>query len=153
QARVARPTLVAARESDPEQAVRSAASRALDALGPITVHVEEPAGTPAAREPARTSLVTRLRELGFTVAAAGEIRLKPRIVLEVARVGGGTVISVKASLVVVDGDGGLDMMESNARASVDGTLPEARLAGTSARVVDAAVRGACQDLAMKLGRR
>jgi hypothetical protein len=152
-ARVARPTLVAARESDPEAAVRSAASRALDALGPVTVFVEEPAGTPAARGAARTALASRLRELGFAVGDAGEIRLKPTVALDVASGGGRTVISVKTSLVVVDGDGHLEMMESAAQATVSGALPEARLAGTSAKVVDAAIRGVCQDLAMKLGRR
>ena len=152
-ARVARPTLVAARESDPEDAVRSAATRALDALGPITVHVEEPAGTHAARSAARESLASHLTELGFTVAAAGELRLKSTVSVEVADGGGRTVISVKTSLVVVDGDGHVDMMQSNAKATVNGTLSEARLAGTSAKVVDAAIKGVCQDLAAKVGRR
>lgn len=152
-ARVARPTLVAARESDPEDAVRATASRALDALGPVTVLVEEPAGTPTARGAARDSLASHLTELGFTVAAAGELRLKPTVAVEVADGGGRTVISVKTSLVVVDGDGHINMMQSSAKATVSGTLSEARLATTSAKVVDAAIKGVCEDLAAKLGRR
>ena len=153
-ARVARPTLVIARETDPEQAVRSAASRALAALGPVTVHIEEPTGTPAVRGAVRTALASRLRELGFTLADAGEIRLKPKVALEVEGGGGGrTVISVKTSLVVVDADGHLEMMEGSARTTLSGPLPPDRMAETSAKVVDAALRGVCQDLAMKLGRR
>src|SRR5207244_5078803 len=114
-ARVARPTLVAARDADPEEAVRSAATRALVALGPVTVRIEEPTGTASAREAVRTSLATRLREAGFTVGEAGEIRLKPKVALDVSGDGGKTVISVKTSLVVVDGDGHLDMMDGSAK--------------------------------------
>ena len=153
-ARVARPTLMAAREADPEQAVRSAASRALDALGPVMVLVEEAAGTPAARAAVRTALASRLRELGFAVGEAGEIRLKPTVALEVAGGGGGrTVISVNTSVVVVDGDGHLDLMEGTAKATVNGTLAEERLAATSAKVVDASIRTVCQNLAGRLGGR
>lgn len=152
-ARVARPTLVAARESDPDEAVRSAASRALDALGPVTVIIEQPSGTPAARTAARASLASRLRELGFAVADAGEIRLKPAVAVDVASGGDHTVVSAKTSVVVVDGDGHIEMMEGSARATVSGSLPDARLSATSAKVVDAAIRGVCQDLATKLGRR
>ena len=152
-ARVARPTLMAAREADPEQAVRSAASRALDALGPVMVLVEEPAGTEAARAAVRTALASRLRELGFAVGEAGEIRLKPTVALEVAGGGGRTVISVKTSVVVVDGDGHLDMIEGTAKATVNGTLPKERLAASSAKVVDAAIRTVCQNLAGRLGGR
>ena len=50
--------------------------------------------------------------------------------------------------------GGIDdMMEGSARASVNGTLTEPRLTATSAKVVDAALQGVCQDLAARLGRR
>ena len=152
-AKVARPTLMAARDADPEAAVRAAATRALGLLGSTAIHIQEPTGTPAAREAARTSLTNRLRELGFTVAEAGEIRLKPKVVLDVSDDGGKTVISVKASVVVIDADNHLDMMEGSARASVNGTLPEPRLTATSAKVVDAALQGVCQDLAARLGRR
>ena len=54
---------------------------------------------------------------------------------------------------VIDADNHLDMMEGSARASVNGTLPEPRLTATSAKVVDAALQGVCQDLAARLGRR
>jgi hypothetical protein len=152
-ARVARPTLLAARESDPDESVRSAAARALDALGPVTVLIEKPSGTPAASTAARASLTSRLRELGFAVEDGGEFRLKPTVAVDVAGGGDRTVISAKTSVVVVDGDGRIEMMEGSARATVSGALPEARLSATSAKVVDAAIRGVCQDLAMKLGRR
>lgn len=152
-ARVARPTLVAARESDPDEAVRSAASRALDALGPVTVLLEEPLGTPAMRGAARGSLASRLRELGFAIADVGEIRLKPTVAIDVEGSGDGTVVSAKTSLVVVDGDGHFEILEGSARTTVSGALPDARLATTSARLVDAAIRGVCQDLAVRMGRR
>ena len=45
------------------------------------------------------------------------------------------------------------MMDGSARATVNGTLPEARLAATSAKVVDAAMQGLSQNLAAKLGGR
>ena len=152
-ARAARPTLLAARESDPDEAVRSAASRALDALGPVSVRIEQASGTPAVRTAARTSLASRLRELGFAVGDGGEVRLKPTVAVDVASGGDRTVISAKTSVVVVDGDGHVEMVEGSARATFSGTLPDARLAATFAKVVDAAIGGLCQDLAMKLGGR
>lgn len=149
-ARTARPTLVAARDTDPEEAVRSAAARALQTLGAVAIRIEEPTGTPSAREQVRTSLASRLRELGLTVADAGEIRLKPKVIVEVT---GNTVVAAKVSLVVIDADNHLDMIEGSAKATVNGALPEARLAATSGKVVDAALKGPCQDLAARLGRR
>jgi hypothetical protein len=152
-ARVARPTLLAARESDPDPAVRSAASRAIDALGPVTLLIEQPSGTPAVRTAARAALASCLRELGFATGDGGELRLKPTVAVDLASGGDQTVISAKTSVVVVDGDGHIEMVEGSARATVSGALPDARLSATSAKVVDAAIRGVCQDLAMKLGRR
>jgi hypothetical protein len=152
-ARVARPTLIAARDADPEEAVRAAAIRALSMLGSTGIHIQEPTGTPSAREAVRTSLTNRLRELGLTVAESGEIRLKPKVIVDVSNEGGKTVISVKASVVIVDADNHLDMMDGSARATVNGTLPPDRLAATSAKVVDAALQGVSQDLAARLGRR
>jgi hypothetical protein len=148
-ARVARPTLAAARESDPDEAVRSAASRALAALGPVTVHVEEPSGTAAVREAARASLANRLREAGVAVGDSGELRLRPRVAVETA----GNQVSARISLVVVDGDGHMEMMEGSARATFGGAVPQSRLLAMSAKVVDAAIRGVCQDLATRLTRR
>ena len=148
-ARVARPTLKAARESDPDEAVRSVAARALDALGPVTVLVERPLGTPAMGGAAFGSLVGRLRELGFSVGEGGELRLKPTSVVDE----GSSAISARVSVIVVDGDGHIEMMEASARAALSGALPEAKVASTTAKVVDAATRGVCQDLAARLLRR
>jgi hypothetical protein len=152
-ARVARPTLIAARESDPDEAVRTAASRAVDALGPVTVRVEEAMGSQTMRDAAHASLVSHLGELGFTVAEAGEIRLKPTIAIEIAEGGGSTVVSATTSVLVVDGDNHIEMMESSAKATIAGTVFDERLLATSAKAVDASIRAVCQDLAMKLGRR
>lgn len=152
-ARAARPTLQAARDTDPDDGVRAAATRGLSALGAVTLRVEEPTGTPSAREPLRAALTARLREQGYTIAETGEIRLKPKVALDVDEGGGRTVISVKLSVTVVDADNHLDLVDGSAKATVNGTLPEARLAATSAKVVDAALQGVCQNLAAKLGGR
>jgi hypothetical protein len=152
-ARVSRPTLKAASEADPDASVRTAASRALDGLGPVTLTIEEPGGTASTRAAARASLERQLTDLGFPVADAGELRLKPTVTVDVSERGGKTVIAVKASLVVVDGDGHMDMLESTAKASVTGAVPEAKLAGYSTKAVDAALRSVCEDLAARLGRR
>jgi hypothetical protein len=152
-ARAARPTLSAAGEADPDAAVRSAATRALEGLGPLTLGLEEPGGTPAARQGAREALVRQLRERGFTLAEPGELRLRLAVNLTTSQEGATSVLSAQASLVVIDGDGHLDLLESTARASVAGPLTQARLASLSPKVIDAAVRGLCEDLAARLGRR
>ncbi len=149
----ARPTLRIASETDPDRAVRKAAARALEDLGPTALSIEEPGGTSSARAAVRESLERHLRDRGFAVAERGEVRLKPSVNVDVARSGGKTVIAVKTSLVMVDGDGRMDMMESSARASVSGTVSEAKLPGYAAKVVDAAVKGLCEDLAARLGGR
>jgi hypothetical protein len=148
-ARAARPTLIALRDTDPDDGVRAAATRALAALGGTTVRVEEPTGTASARESVRAGLTARLRERGFVVADAGEIRLKPKVIVDVSN----GAISVELSVVVVDADNHLDMVDGSARAHFTGTLPEARLAATSAKVVDAALQGVLQNLVAKLGGR
>jgi len=147
----ARPTLRIASETDPDGAVRRAAARALQDLGPAALTIEEPSGTSSARGTVKESLARHLRDRGFAVAERGELRLKPTVSVEVAERGGKIVIAVKTSLVVVDGDGRMEMMESSARASVIGPVAEAKLAGYSAKVVDAAVRGLSEDLAARLG--
>lgn len=147
----ARPTLRLASETDPDGAVRRAATRALQDLGPAALTIEEPTGTSSARGAVRDSLARQLRDRGFAVAERGELRLKPTVSVDVAEKGGKTVIAVKTTLVVVDGDGRMEMMESSAKASVVGVVPEGKLAGYSAKVVDAAVRGLCEDLAARLG--
>jgi HEAT repeat protein len=152
-ARVARPTLQAAAQADADATVRGAATRALAALGPVALALEEPAGTPSARAPAREALQRHLERLGLPLSAQGEVRLRPTVTVEVTTGGGKTTASAKVSLAAVDGDGRLDLLEGSARASVSGALPEARLAGLVAKALDAATRGPCEDLAARLGRR
>jgi hypothetical protein len=55
--------------------------------------------------------------------------------------------------VVVDGDGRMDLLETKARASVAGAVPESRRGAYVTKVVDAAGRGLGDELAVKLGRR
>lgn len=146
----ARPTLRIAADTDPDRAVRRAASRALEELGPTAISIEEPGGTSSARAALRASLERHLRDRGFALAERGEIRLKPSVSVDVARSGARTAIVVKASIVVVDGDGRMDMMESSAKASVSGRVSEEKLPGYAGKVVDAAVKGLCEDLAARL---
>jgi hypothetical protein len=79
--------------------------------------------------------------------------LKPSVHLDVDRDGPRTVIAVKASVVLVDRDGRVDMVESSARASVTGAIPEGRLQAYAARAIDAAARNLTEDLAARLGGR
>ena len=67
--------------------------------------------------------------------------------------GGKTVIAVKASVVMVDGDGRVDMVEASAKASVAGAVPDGKLAAYSARAIDAAALTLAEDLAARLGGR
>jgi hypothetical protein len=151
--RGARSTLRAASEADPDPAVRTAAKRALESLGPIAVSIEEPSGAGSARAPMRDALAAHLRERGYHVGDDGEFRLKPTVRVDVDRDGQKTVIAVKASVVLVDRDGRVDMVESSARASVTGTVAEGRLPGYVARAIDAAARNLTEDLAARLGGR
>lgn len=152
-ARAARPTLRAAREADPDPSVREAAARALEALGPVTVAVRPAGGTPEARAGADAALAHHLRALGFAVEEQGELRLEPTVTVQVSAQGERSVLSARASLAAVDLDGHLELLESSARAAVTGPLPDARRAPLSNKVVDAAVKGLCQELAARLGRR
>lgn len=151
--RAARSTLRAASEADPDASVRAAAQRALDALGPVAVSIEEPSGPGTARAPMRDALAAHLRDRGYEVGDGGEFRLKPTVRVDVDRSGPRTVIAVRASVVLVDGDGRVDMVESSARASVTGTVAEGKLATYAARAIDAAARDLTDDLAARLGGR
>lgn len=152
--RAARPTLKHASLADPDAAVRRAAARAAAELGPIALAIEAPAGTAGAREPLRDALGRNLAAHGFTIGHPGELRLKPSIELEVEESGGRTVIAVRTSLAVVDGDGRVDLVQASARASVAGPRPvEAKLAGYSARAIEAAARTLSDDLAERLSAR
>jgi hypothetical protein len=151
--RAARPTLRLARQADPDEAVRSAAARALEELGPVAFAVDEPSGPAASRSALREALRRHLVALGFRVADAGELRLRPALRVEVGGGGGKTVISVRTSAVVVDGDGRMDMVESSAKASVQGAVAEAKVPAYAARAIDAAARTLAEDLAARLGER
>ena len=150
-AREARVTLQAAAQADPDAAVCAAAARALGALGPVTLTVEPAAGPSGAR--LSETLVKQLRDHGLAVTGRGELRVQPKLSVDVAERGGQTTFEVRASLVVVDGDGRIDLLESKARASVAGAVPEARRGSYVLQAVDAAGRGLGDDLAHKLGHR
>ncbi|HEX9052544.1 MAG TPA: HEAT repeat domain-containing protein [Anaeromyxobacter sp.] len=151
--RGARSTLRAASEADPDASVRTAAKRALEALGPIAVSIEEPTGPGSARAPMRDALAAHLRERGYKVGDEGEFHLKPTVKVDVDRDGPKTVIAVKASAVLVDRDGRVDLVESSARASVTGPVSDGHLTAYAARAIDAAARNLTEDLAARLGGR
>jgi hypothetical protein len=151
QAREARRTLQAAEQADPDPSVRAAAARALAALGPVTVTVEVAAGPSGAR--LSEALSRQLRERGLALDARGELRLKPAVNVEVGESAGRTTFEARASLVVVDRDGRMELLENKARASVAGLVPESRQGTYVLKVVDTAGRGLGDDLAIKLGRR
>ena len=151
QARGARLTLSSAAQADPDATVRAASARALLALGPVTVTVEEAGGPSGPRLSA--ALAGQLRERGLVVAELGEVRAKPKVTLDVTESGGKTTFEARASLAVVDGDGRIDLLETSARATVSGAVPEARRGAYVQKVVEAAGRGLGDDLAVRLGRR
>ncbi len=155
--RSARGTLRAAADTDPDAAVRRAAARALEELGPLAFSLEETQGTggPQARDALRRALAAQLKERGFAVVDRGGMRLKTSVLrVDVDANGGKTVIVVKASLVAVDDDGRMAaMLESGAKLSATGAIPESRLGTYSAKALEAAARTLCEDLAAKLGER
>jgi hypothetical protein len=151
QARGARLTLQAAAQADPDTAVSAAAARAVAALGPVTLTVEPAGGPSGARFTEALSRV--LRDRGLLLSAQGELRVQSKLKVDVTEQGGQTTFEARASLVVVDGDGRMDLLESKARAAVAGTVPEARRAGYVTKVVEAVAQGLGNDLAVKQGRR
>jgi hypothetical protein len=151
QARGARLTLQAASQADPDPAVCAAAARALGALGPVTLTIE-PAGGPGGVRFTET-LSRVLRDRGLLLSAQGELRVQSKLRLDVVEQGGGTTFEARASLVVADGDGRMDLLESTARIAVPGSVPEARRASHVTRVVEALGQGLGNELAVKLGRR
>jgi HEAT repeats len=153
----ARPALHRASAGDPDASVRSAAARALGELSPAFV-VEEPSGRvgdPAARGALREAIARHLRGRGFDVVEEGGMRLKPSVLrVDVDERGGRTVIAVTASLVAVEHDGRMAaMLESGARLSAAGVVPDAQVRAYAARALDAAAQTLCDDLAARLGRR
>jgi hypothetical protein len=151
--RRARPTLRHATEADPDDAVRRAAARALAGFGPLALAIDEPAGAASVRVPLREALARHLEARRFSVQHRGDVRLKPTVKLDVDEKDGKTVIAVRTTLVVVDSDGRVEMLEASARATVSGVVPEGKVAGYSAKAIDAAARTLCDDLAAKLAER
>ncbi len=155
--RSARPTLKAASEADPDDSVRKAARRALTDLGPLAFSIEETrgAGSAAARDALRQAIVGHLRGRGYAVLDRGGMVLKPSVMrIDVDTKGGKTTIAVRAALVAVDDDGKMAaMLESGAKLSAAGVVPESKLPAYSAKALEAAAKTLCEDLAAKLGER
>ncbi|WP_242335797.1 HEAT repeat domain-containing protein [Anaeromyxobacter sp. SG66] len=153
----ARRALEAARRSDADPAVRAAVVRALDVLG-LAFSIDEPggsAGGPAARDALRAAIARHLAAHGWEVLERGGMVLKPTVLrVDVDSDAVRTIVAVKAALVAVDGDGRMAaMLESGARLSAAGVIPEAKIASYAARALDAAARALCEDLAARLGGR
>lgn len=153
----ARTALERARRSDADRGVREAASLALEALG-LAFSIEEPAGSAggaAARSALRQALARHLSARGWSVVERGGMVLKPTVLrVDVKEGMGRTEVAVKAALVAVDFDGRMAaMLESGARLSAAGAVPEARLASYASRALDAAARALCEDLAARLAER
>ncbi len=155
--RSARPTLRAAAEADPDAAVRKAAAKAVQELGPVAFSIEptQGAGGAQAREALGKAIAAELKGRGFAVVEKGGMRLKPSVrSVDVDARSGKTVIAVKATLIAVDDDNRVAaMLESGARLSAAGVIPEARVATYSGKALEAAARTLCEDLAAKLGER
>ena len=155
--RSARPTLRAASEADPDSSVRQAAAKALVELGPLAFSIEQAqgAGSAHAREALQSAIAAQLTERGFAIVETGGVRLKPSILrVDVDAKGGKTVIAVRASIVALDDDGKMAaMLESAAKLSASGVIPEGKVGLYSAKAVEAAARTLCEDLAAKLGER
>jgi HEAT repeat protein len=151
--RRARSTLRNASATDPDDTVRRAAARALASFGSISFAIEEPLGPQALRAVFRDALEHELKARGFSVSDPADLRLRPSLKLDVEEKGGKTVIAVRTTLAVVDGDGRVDLMEAGARATVVGDVPEYKIPTYAVRVVEAAARALCDDLAAKLAER
>jgi len=153
----ARAALERSRREDPDGGVRDAALLALHALGPA-FSIDEPAGSAggaAARSALREGLARHLAARGWSVLERGGMVLKPTVLRVDVNAGGGrTVVAVKAALIAVDDDGRMAaMLESGARLSAAGAVPEAKIAAYAARAMDAAARALCEDLAARLAER
>lgn len=151
--RRARSTLRHASAADPDGAVRSAAARVLAGFGPLTLAIDDPAGPPPLRAAFRDALARELNVRGFSLSDPADLRLRPTIEVRHDAKGGKTVISIRTTVALVDGDGRVDLAEAAARATVSGPVPEGKAAGYSARAVEAAARALCDDVVAKLADR
>lgn len=148
---------------DSDRRVRAAAEKALVAFavpgpaGPdsIAVLLEDATGKgdAALRAEFRTSLERHLREQGFTVVARGhKYVLKPSVLrIEVEKADGRTVVNVRASLVAVDGRGGMTaMLEGGAKLKAVGTASPTMVPKYTAKAMDVAARTLTDDLKGRL---
>jgi hypothetical protein len=158
----ARAPLDRARAADGDPAVRAAAASALAALSPApreprSFSLEEPRGRgdAAGRRAFKEAIARHLTERGFSLRESGGLTLKPSVVgVDVAVRDGRTTIAVKASLLAVEEGGRMAaMLESGARLSALGAIPDAKVAAYAARALDAAALTLCDDLAAKLAER
>jgi HEAT repeats len=160
---VVRAALERSARGDPDEAVRTASIAALAAIAaaprarPASFALQEPQGHAEAadRRAFKEALVRHLARRGFALADDGEVMLKPSVLgVDVAVHGGTTVIAVRAGLVAVEPGGRMAaMLESGARLSAKGSIPEGKLPAYAARALDAAARTLSEDLAAKLGER
>ncbi len=153
----ARTALERSRREDGDGGVRDAATLALHALG-LAFSIDEPAGSAggaAARSALREALARHLMARGWAVLERGGMVLKPTVLrVDVDAGAGRTVVAVKAALIAVDDDGRMAaMLESGARLSASGAVPEAKVAAYAARAMDVAARALCEDLAARLAER
>jgi len=164
-----RDVLERARQKDPDEAVRTAAGKALEALeppapvpaptpAPNAFSIQEPTGSAvgaADRRAFKDALARHLADRGFAVVPEGGMTLKPSVnSLTVKEMGGKTIIDVRAGLLAVEGSGRMAaMLESGAKLSATGRVPESKVSQYSAKALDAAARTLCDDLASRLAER
>lgn len=148
---------------DSDARVRTAAEKAMVAfagpgpVGPdaIAVMLEEATGKgdSALRAEFKSSLARHLREQGFAVVARGhKYVLKPSVLtVDVQKSDGRTVVAVRASLVAVDGKGGMTaMLEGGAKVKAVGTATPTMVPKYAAKAMDAAAQTLTDDLKGRL---
>lgn len=150
--------------NDRDGRVRAAAQKALESWpellppavpGALAVFLEDPSGAGDAelRAALRDALERHLRANKFSVVARGhQFVLRPSVLkVDVDKQDGKTVISVRASLVAVDGKGRMAaMLEGGARLKAAGTVQGPMVAKYAAKALDAAARTMTEDLADRL---
>lgn len=154
---------IEAATKDSDGRVRAAAEKALTAfagpepVGPdsIAVYLEDATGRgdSGLRAEFKRSLERHLREQGFSVVARGhKFVLRPSVLLvEVDKTEGRTVVAVRASLVAVDGRGGMAaMLEGGAKVKAVGTAAPAMVPKYTIKAMDVAARTLTDDLKGRL---
>lgn len=148
---------------DSDARVRAAAEKAVaewpEAMpslsGAVAVSLEPPSGKgdDDVRGALRDALERHLRQQGFSVVARGQrFVLRPSVLrIDVETQSGRTVVSVRVSLIAVDGKGRMTaMLEGGARLKAVGDVPGPMIAKYAAKALDAAARTLTEDLAGKL---